>query len=291
MGKAKPLLFLLVAILLALGTSFLIYRLLQQKTAPVETAPKTRPVAVAAVDLPAGTRLGEAVIQSSVKMVPYLIETLPPGHFTATAAFQDRALVASLKATELILESKLTASAVATGGLSALISGGKRAVTMSVDKVTGVAGFVLPGNRVDVMATVDGEEDGRTSKTVLNDVLVLAVGHQIDAKANNDPKARADQQYGADVVTLELTPEEAEKLALATAEGRVLLTLRGAEDKAPIATEGETVVTLLESLRPEQGRVRTDDRPGEEDLPRRKPVVPSVSVEILDGDDVIKRSF
>jgi pilus assembly protein CpaB len=143
---------------------------------------------------------------------------------------------------EPILESKL-ASEGAKAGLSALVAKGKRAVTVKVNEVVGVAGFALPGNYVDVMVNMEGEgarradRDASLSKIVLQRILVLAVAQETSTDVNK-PKV-------VSAVTLELTPEEAEKLDLARSVGNLSLVLRNQIDQEAVQTAGATKAKLL----------------------------------------------
>jgi pilus assembly protein CpaB len=151
-------------------------------------------------------------------------------------------LRATLQQGEPVLESKL-APVGTQGGLSAVISEGKRAITVRVNDVIGVAGFALPGNYVDILVnTVD--ENARSqgpektiSKIVLERILVLAIAQEV-SRDETKPKV-------VNAVTLEVTPEEAEKIDLARSVGSLSLVLRNQIDIAPAQTEGVTKQQLL----------------------------------------------
>ncbi|BEP62889.1 Flp pilus assembly protein CpaB [Variovorax sp. V213] len=189
-------------------------------------------VVVAAVDIELGSRVNPQMLS----LVDWPSGSLPPGSFKDAKSLEDRVVKVGVLRGEAILEGKL-APVGTTGGLSAVIASGKRAMTVRVNDVVGVAGFALPGNYVDVMVNAQqdknhGEENRQISKTVLEKVLVLAVAQE----ANRDetkPKV-------VSAVTLELSLEDSEKLDLARSVGTLSLVLRNQMDKTTVATAGIT---------------------------------------------------
>ena len=239
MWKHKSFILLGSAILIALVTTVLIVRVLQKKALDKERASiVTQPIAVAMADLSWGTSLTKDMI----KVVPFPKEYVPPGCFSSAEALAGRVLVYPVKMNEPIFESRLAPKTIQTGGVAALISPKKRAVAVKVDKIIGVSGFIHAGNRVDVLVTVaTGKSSDPVTKIVLENILVLAVGPDVDLdKKGKEPKP-------VDVITLEVTPEEAEKLALAASEGKVQLALRNFNDTEDAFTRGMTIPTLLAS--------------------------------------------
>jgi len=119
-------------------------------------------------------------------------------------------------------------------------------VAVRVDKVIGVAGFVHPGNRVDVLVTMSkgkaGKDEEPVTKIVLENILVLAAGPEVTTV-----KGKEQQPAAVDVITLEVTPEETEKLALAATEGKLQLALRGLIDTEEVLTKGTSIPALLAS--------------------------------------------
>lgn len=195
-------------------------------------------VAVAAVDIELGSKINPQMVTA----IDWPAGSVPEGSFTDVKVLQDRVVKVGVQRGEAILERKL-APAGTTGGLSAVIAEGKRAMTVRVNDVVGVAGFALPGNYVDVMLNTQQDRGGKDngpnqiSLTVLEQVLVLAVAQE----ANRDetkPKV-------VSAVTLELTPEDAEKLDLARSVGTLSLVLRNQLDKEATATTGITRAQLL----------------------------------------------
>jgi pilus assembly protein CpaB len=239
MGKYKPFILLGIAVVVALITSVLIYNWLQRK-AKVEKpeAFQTQSVAVAAADLSWGTILSNDMI----RVTPFLKSSLPEGYFSDPASLVGRVLTSPVKANEPIFETKLAPTSVKTGGVAAVITQKKRAMAIRVDKTIGVSGFIHPGNRVDVLVTLhrEGAQTAMT-KTILENILVLAVGPEMEIKG------KGEKPSDVDVITIEVTPEEAEKLALAATEGKILLTLRNFSDSEDVMTKGMTIPALLAS--------------------------------------------
>jgi pilus assembly protein CpaB len=228
-----------MAIIIALITSVLIYSYLQKKTNGQEITIETQPVAVAVVDLPWGTTLTNEMIRK----VDFLKRSLPGDFFSEPSSLVGRVLIYPVKANEPIFESRLAPTNVKTGGVTALIGPKKRAVAVKVDKVIGVSGFIHPGSRVDVLITLTtGKAYQPVTKTILENLLVLAAGSDTKEKKGFEERASATE-----VITLEVTPEEAEKLAMAAAEGKIQLALRNFSDTENVLTPGSTIPALLAS--------------------------------------------
>jgi pilus assembly protein CpaB len=194
-------------------------------------------VVVAAVDIELGSKISPQMLTTT----EWPSESVPTDAFKDIKDLQDRVVKASVLRGEAIVDRKL--SPVGTqGGLSAVIAEGKRAMTVRVNDVVGVAGFALPGNYVDVMVNAQqergrGESGGQVSMTVLEQVLVLAVAQEA---SRDDTKPKV-----VSAVTLELSPEDAEKLDLARSVGTLSLVLRNQLDKKTVATTGVTKSQLL----------------------------------------------
>jgi pilus assembly protein CpaB len=185
----------------------------------------TQQVVVAARDLDLGTALEPTMLE----VVRWPSGSIPPGSIGDAKALEARVVKVSLQRGEPILEGKLTPIGT-TGGLSAVIGDGKRAITVKVNEVVGVAGFALPGNYVDVLVNIRDERDSAISKIILEHILVLAVAQE---KNRDETKPKV-----VNAVTLEATPEQAEKLDLARSVGTLSLVLRNQIDKAPVQTDG-----------------------------------------------------
>ncbi len=242
MLKLKPHLFLFVAVTIAFITSLIGYNYLKRSaTRKILKPPEKVSIVVAIRDIQAGTIL----VKDMMKNADYLKESLPEGYFVDSNNLTGRVLIQPVRAKEPLLESRLAPIDVKTGGVSALINHKKRAVAVKVDKVIGVAGFIHSGNRVDVLVTIEPQRLGQKSepitKIVLENVLVLASGQEFGQKTKDEKSSPVD------VITLEVTPEEAEKLALAATEGKLQLALRNLKDTEEVLTKGTTISHLLEA--------------------------------------------
>jgi pilus assembly protein CpaB len=185
--------------------------------------------------------LGQRLAPEMLKLVDWPKNSLPPGVHLSTEKLDGRVLKAGLQRGEPVLEAKLAPQGT-QGGLSAVIAEGKRAITVRVNDVIGVAGFALPGNYVDIIVNTqkDGERvnhDQNISKIVLEKILVLAVAQEV---SRDETRPRV-----VNAVTLEVTPEEAEKIDLARSVGSLSLVLRNQVDPNPIRTAGITKNDLL----------------------------------------------
>lgn len=193
-------------------------------------------VAVAAVDIELGSKINPQMIQ----LVDWPTGSVPEGAFRDAKDLQDRVVKVSVLRGDAILERKLSPPG-SKGGLSAVIAEGKRAMTVRVNDVVGVAGFALPGTYVDVMLNTQRDngkgEANQISLTVLEHVLVLAVAQEA---SRDDTKPKV-----VSAVTLELSLEDAEKLDLARSVGTLSLVLRNQLDKETVATGGITRDQLL----------------------------------------------
>jgi pilus assembly protein CpaB len=226
MKNTRAAIMLVISILLGLVVTALAVAWVSQRAAIASNK-----VVVAAVDIELGSRLNAQMI----KVVDWPSGSLPAGGFDDLKNLQDRVVRTSIQRGEAILNSKL-APIGTQGGLSAVIAEGKRAMTVRVNDVVGVAGFALPGNYVDVMVNFQqdqpkaNEEKQQISKTVLNHVLVLAVAQEA-SRDETKPKV-------VNAVTLELSLADAEKLDLARNIGTLSLVLRNQIDKGNAVTAG-----------------------------------------------------
>lgn len=196
----------------------------------------TTPVAVAVEDI----NLGQPLNSNLVRVINWPAGSVPPGSFTDAKSLEGRVVKTSLTRGEPVLEAKLAPEGT-KGGLSAVIDKGDRAITVRVNDVIGVAGFALPGNYVDVIVNTQqpgGSNDQQNiSKIVLERILVLAVAQQV-SRDDTQPKV-------VNAVTLEVTPEQAEKLDVARSVGTLSLVLRNQVDDDKLKTAGATKLTLL----------------------------------------------
>lgn len=204
------------------------------RTMPVQQAPVvTTNVVVAARALPVGTRLTAA----DLKLVPWPQEAPLPGAFNQVDTVLNRGLMSALELNEPVTASKL-AALEAGAGLSPTIPEGMRAISVQVNEVVGVAGFVTPGTRVDVLATFKQGAEGVT-RVVVSNVSVLTAGTKLEQDQNGAAAIPSS------VVTLLLTPADAEKVVLASNEGQIMLALRNPLDTTTVDTSGTRSGELL----------------------------------------------
>ncbi|VXC18910.1 Flp pilus assembly protein CpaB [Massilia sp. 9I] len=202
-------------------------------------------IVVAGADISIGQRLTPDML----KLVEWPAHSVPKGAFDDPQKLNGRVLKSSIMLGDPLSEAKL-APAGTVGGLSALITEGKRAITVRVNDVIGVAGFALPGNYVDIIVSTetdpqpqaDQRRERSISKIVLERILVLAVAQEVN-RDETKPKV-------VNAVTLEVTPEQAEKLDLARSVGTLSLALRNQVDPAAAATTGATKDNLLPVVTP-----------------------------------------
>jgi pilus assembly protein CpaB len=214
----------------------MVYSALKRREAEVQNAmARNVQVVVAAYDLPLGTKidLGE------VKMTRWSADSMPDGAYTDPKQVIGSYVKNSLVANEPVVQAKLFTGDKTAGVMPLLIPFGMRAVSVPVDEVSDVAGFVLPHTRVDVLVSTSGGEGskGEFSKVVLQNVEVLAVAQEVEEKK--------DEPTIVKVVTLLVTPQEAERLALASHAGSLRLAMRNYNDNKIVLTSGTDVAQML----------------------------------------------
>jgi pilus assembly protein CpaB len=252
-------------------------------------------VVVAKQEIP----LGEKITAEQLALAPIPNGSLPEGVFRKMDEVVGRVAITPIGVRETITNMKL-APAGTGGGLSAVIPEGYRAMTVKVDDVVGVSGFIMPGSFVDVVATITplaqaGAANGPISKIVLQNIKVLASGAKIDSPENQR------QPSEVKAVTLQVTPEQAEKLVLAANEGKLQLVMRNYSDQEDTQTKGANKSTLLtgESFVPQPAppsEKTQESKPVANHAPRirhasvalreEKPAAPPVSrnaVELIEG--------
>jgi pilus assembly protein CpaB len=215
------------------GYVALIY--VSDEPAPLAAITPSRVIVVASRDLPAGA----IVTREDVETVAWPGSAIPEGIAQQPADVVGRGLIVEVRKSEPLLGWKL-AEKESGGGLSITIPEGMRAVSIEVDAVVGVAGFVLPGTRVDVLATVmpGSDRTQTTTRIILQNVRALAADQRYQQEIQGEP------QY-VTVVTLLVTPDQAEALTLAATEGRIQLALRNTLDAEEVATSGRRITSLL----------------------------------------------
>ncbi|HEX5834498.1 MAG TPA: Flp pilus assembly protein CpaB [Pyrinomonadaceae bacterium] len=249
-------------------------------------------VAVAKVAIP----LGSKIISEQIMVVQFPKESTPDGAFDSPEKLAGRVAVVNIAAREPITEARLAPEGTAAG-LSAVIPEGYRAMTVKVDDAAGISGFIMPGTLVDVVVVIDPREGSGNqdpiSKIVLQNIKVLANGQNID-KPKDEREANSVK-----AVTLQVTPEQAEKLALASSEGRLQLVMRNQIDQGDQQTPGVNKRSLLSgetaTQAPEPGSLKSEqpkeNKPVRRSAPVAKPAAapaapqptPRASVEMIEG--------
>ena len=222
-----------IAFVMAGVASYAVYRAVERIPVREVEVAKVE-VVVAGTGVPVGTLL----TKNHVKLVGWPSSSPVPGAFSSVDAVVGRAAIATLAENEPITEAKV-APREAGAGLPPTIPPGMRAMSVKVNEVIGVAGFVVPGTRVDVLATVKDDKDTIT-RTVVSNVLVLAAGTRYD----QDAPRKDGKPIPTTVVTVVVTPPDAERISLASTEGKVMLALRNPMDTEPTDTQGVRLANL-----------------------------------------------
>lgn len=230
--NTRTLIVLLVAVLTAAGATYLVYRAIQSRPVQQVQMPQTFVVAAARA-LPTGSKLAEA----DLKVIGWPADAIVPGSFTKVEDVVNRGIVMPVLENEPVTESKLAAVG-AGAGLPPTIPPGMRAISVPVNEVVGVAGFVTPGNRVDVFVTLRGN-DTSVTRVVTSNVQVLTAGTKYE-----QDNASSGQAMPTTVVTLLLSPEDAERVMLAANNGAIMLALRNPLDVEPTRTPGARLAAL-----------------------------------------------
>ena len=231
---------LIIALLAAVTFGLIAAVSVKQYLLSAQTFNRVNNVVVAKVNIPVGSR----IIAEQLTVAQFPADVTPEGAYTKVDEdLIDRVVVTAISPREPITESKL-APVGSLGGLSSVIPEGYRAMTVKVDDVVGVSGFIMPGTLVDVVVVIQppkgSANEEMISKIVLQNIKVLASGQNIDK-----PKNDREVERSVRAVTLQVTPEQAEKLALASSEGKLQLVMRNSVDQADEQTSGANKRTLL----------------------------------------------
>jgi pilus assembly protein CpaB len=266
--------FIVLALAVTVGGAFALATYRWQKT-PVTTVEKfpTRPVVVAVANLD----LGASLRPEDVRTIDWPAESVPAGAFEHVEDVVGRGLIQPVVQNEAILPNKL-ASKDAGAGLAPVIRPGYRALSVRVNDVIGVAGYVLPGTHVDVVATINPTQQPTdvTSKVVLTNVEVLGSGTKIERDTEQG------KPIAVSVVTLLVNPAEAEKLTLASTEGKIQLALRNPLDPAAPQTTGIRPAALLGYI--SQRPVARIAAAGPRAIAPIEAPAPAPTIEIIRGD-------
>lgn len=238
--RTRSLVLLFLAIASGVAAAWLSLSYLRRETRPLlnPTASAGKAV-VAAKDLPVGAVLTE----QDVRVVDWPGNAIPAGLIATPQDAIGRGLMSAIRLNEPLLDAKL-APRGAGGGMAVIIEQGKRALSLRVDDVIGVAGFIQPNSRVDVLLTLTAQGASEpTTKAILQNIEALAIGQTTQTNAQG-------QAQVVPVVTVLVTPEQAETLALASTQGRIQMAMRNQLDTLPIKTTGARTSALLGPFRP-----------------------------------------
>ncbi|HLD47324.1 MAG TPA: Flp pilus assembly protein CpaB [Desulfobaccales bacterium] len=254
MNLPRGTIFLAAAVVAGLVATFGIHRYVSVKTRVVK-AP-TRQVFIATADISPGT----AITGQAVKAVTWPQEVIPPNSAGSMRELENRVVKVPIPQGNPVLFSMLAPEGTAAG-LSGILEDGKRALTIKVDEVAGVAGFLHPGDHVDVLVDMAMQGENKSehfSKTILHDVSILTTGQIWEQKGDNKPMV-------VNTVTLELSPEEGEVLNLASNQGKVRLALRNRNNKTIAQTSGVTTSVLINGAAAKKAEKVAGQSPARED--------------------------
>lgn len=271
MNRNRLIIGLGAAIVVGLLLSSYVYR--QLKTATVVRPAATQQIVVAALPLQVGARLDS----TNLRTIPWPSDDPVPGMFTRMADCTNRAVITPVAENEPILEAKL-APVGAGAGLPATIPQGMRALSVAVNEVVGVAGFVMPGTVVDVLVT--GQRPGGNdsiTRTILENIPVLAAGQKIEQDREGKPQT-------VPVVTLLVNPEDAAKLTMASTQGKIQLALRNTTDTKSVNPPPVLQASLFGGAEPAPRAVK-----GHPAAPKGPP--PAYMVEVITGTKKETKTF
>ncbi len=239
MKKKRTFTVVILALLSGTVAAFSAIRYLEARPTPLmaATPEETSSVVVAARQVTLGTKL----VEEDVQVIQWPASSLPQGFASATSEVVGRSVISDLQLNEPVLQGKLADTGL--HGMIPLIPEGMRALSVKVDEVVGVAGFVTPQTRVDVILIMQppGQRESR-GQVILQNIRALAANQQITESQDGQPVVST-------VVTVLVTPEDAEKLALAAAQGRIQMALRNSLDLESVETDGETESRLFSNGR------------------------------------------
>jgi pilus assembly protein CpaB len=278
MNRNRLLLIGVVALLLGALVSFGVYKNLQSTNS--RNTPAGSDVVVAANDIQVGAKLTDG----DVKLAHFPEGSLPPNSYRAKSEVVGRGVILPISKGEFVLPSKL-AGENGGSGLPSLIPTGMRAMSVRVNEVVGVAGFVLPGTRVDVLLT--GNPTGAAEQlttTVLENVAVIATGQRLERNSGGEPQS-------VPVITLLVSPDDAQRLTLASTEGRIQLVLRNPLDTRQQDLNSVSTGSLYRHG-PAPVQVATVSKPRPKKTTVEAPPAPTVySIEVIKGDKKTDTKF
>ena len=238
MAERRYTLVFYIAVLVAAAATYGVYRAIE--TTKENNRVVTAQVVVAAQDIPEGHVIDKIALTTG----QWPVQTLPAGAFSSVDSVVGRVTRVAVFQGEPIVPGRL-APAGTTGGLEIKIAPGKRAMSVKINDVAGISGLIQPNSRVDVLVNIRDDRSAKetqVAKLFMENMRVLSVGQQVTRGDDGKP-------INATTATLEVTPEEAERLAIAMGQGSIALVLRGYGDPDSIKTKGATSSDVLSQLR------------------------------------------
>jgi pilus assembly protein CpaB len=276
--RRRFLLILICASVIGFLASFLVYRVVSQVASA--RSDQSEQIVVATADL----GLADTVTSQHIKLVNWPKASVQPGALRTAAEAEGRVVRSSIVAGEPLIEGKLAPQLAGRGGIMPmLIPEGQRGVTIRVDDAMRESGFVLPNSRVDVLVSMSkGGSSEKIAKVILQDVAVLAAGQTVEMK-DNKPVTNT-------TVTLALTPQQVERLAVAQSEGRLMLAQRNLRDTQFVRTPGATPSSLLSDIAPAPN---PEAKPTvlARSAPLPLPVIEKYPVAVIRGTKVSEQTF
>ncbi|MEO6528475.1 MAG: Flp pilus assembly protein CpaB [Gemmatimonadaceae bacterium] len=282
-----------VAIAIAAVATFGVYRVLENTKASSRIA--TRPLVVAAKSLPEGT----SIDKTSLSVREWPVATIPAGAFSSPDSLIGRVTRVAVFEGEAMVPGRLAPSGTGPG-IEVKIAPGKRAMGVRINDVAGVSGLIQPNSRVDVLVNIrsEGNSGRQVSKLFMENMRVLSVGTRVE----RDAEGKAIE---ATTATLEVTPEESERLAVAVNQGSIQLVLRGYGDPDSVKTKGANSADVLTQLGSAPERVIEAPRPAARraaPAERARPVAPapvaaapdkpdSLTVTVFRGSEIQRQRF
>jgi pilus assembly protein CpaB len=223
------------ALVVALLATYGVYRIIESTKAGNRIATGT--VVVASRDIPEG----EIIDRIAISTAEWPLQAIPAGAFSRIDSVAGRVSKVRIFQGEPFVPGRL-APVGTTAGLTTKITPGKRAMAVRINDVSGIAGMIQPDSRVDILLTLNGGSSGGQTKTFMSNMRILAMGSQVQENADG-------RSINTTVATLEVTPEEGEKLVLAQSQGQIQLMLRGYGDPEEVVTKGATISDVNALLR------------------------------------------
>lgn len=266
------------ALIIGAVATFSVYKLVVAQRLPASANVKLVSVVVAAEDIPEGA----ALVEANLRVREYAEDAVPAGSFADVDSLLERVTLLPIVAREPVLEGKL-APVGSAAGLEIKIAPGRRAMAIPINDHVGINGFVQPNSRVDVLVTFRSGSRLRneTAKVFLQNMRVLSVGQHLRRGDDGKP-------ITANTVTLEVSPEEAELLAVAMNEGILQLALRGYADEDSIKTNGATAYSVLAAARKYRPRAAAPPKAEPDPEPVLEPT--PAKVQIFRGTEMTERT-